>query len=480
MIFYLQGHERLNPVLQLLICLLPDEEHVRGEDPARPRGEYVVSALERKGDRLVAAAYDYRGGRVALECPAAMGEDDHELSEWLRRALYLLLAPYLPARPEWGMLTGVKPSKLALNMLNAGLTPEEAGERLERDFFVSPRRRELCMKTALVSQKFRDEREHGDVELYVGIPFCPAKCSYCSFVSNDVRSRGHLVEPYLETLFYEIAGLGRVLREADRHIRTIYIGGGTPSILSETQLERLLAGLERDLDLSRLLEYTWEAGRPETITREKLRIARAHGIGRISINPQTMNDEVLRGVGRLHTAQDVIDCYRMARETADFRINMDLIAGLPGDSEESLLHSVRSVAELGPDDLTLHALALKKGAPLRFGKTGELRAETMDACHDIIYAHGYEPYYLYRQKYSAGGLENVGFARGGRFCRYNVIMMEETGHVAALGSGGVTKLTYRDGSIVRITNAKYPIDYIGRTDLLDRNLSRLREALERD
>lgn len=480
MIFYLEGHDRLNPVLQLLICLYPDEEHTRGTDVTRPQGEYVVSSLAKDGAALIASARDYTGTRVDLRCPDGMREEDHELSEWLRRALFLLLRPRLPKAPDWGMLTGVKPSKLVLNMLNSGLTPAEAGERLERDFFVTPRRRELCMKTALVSQMYRDQRDSKDIELYIGIPFCPAKCSYCSFVSNDVRSRGHLVEPYLETLFYEIAGLGRVLRETDRRIRTIYVGGGTPSILSEDQLERFLTRVETDLDLSALLEYTWEAGRPETITADKLRIAYAHGVRRISVNPQTMNDDVLRGVGRLHTAEDVVRCYELARATADFEINMDLIAGLPGDDEQSLLSSVRRVAALEPDNVTLHSLALKKGAPLRFGGTGELTAETMDACHDVILGAGYEPYYLYRQKYSAGGLENVGFARDGKSCRYNVIMMEETGHVAALGSGGVTKLAYRDGSITRITNPKYPVDYIGRTDLIDRNLQRLTAALERD
>ena len=317
-----------------------------------------------------------------------------------------------------------------------------------------------------------------DIDLYIGIPFCPAKCAYCSFVSNDVRRWGHMVEPYVAALLTEVEGMGQVLAQHGSQIRSIYIGGGTPSILSASQLERLLDAVCRHFDRRMLTEFTLEAGRPETITAEKLRIASQYGVGRISINPQTMNEAVLRGVGRLHTARAIVDCYHMARETADFQINMDLIAGLPGDDDESLTDSVRQVLALEPDNITLHCMARKRGAPLRFGATGELAAETVDHCHDMITAAGYAPYYLYRQKYIAGGLENVGFARPGTECRYNVVMMEEIGDVAALGSGGVTKLVYADGRIERITNPKYPTEYIDGPEKIRENLSKLAKALE--
>ena len=476
--FYLIGHERINPILQLLICLFPDEEHSQGNPDEGFEGEYVISELRAGEGRLIAEARDYRGHVYTLDCPAGMTADDPAMNEYVRRALYLLLLPQLEQPPVWGMLTGVKPAKLVRNMLARGMTPAEAATSLREDYYVTPRRASLAVRSGAVSRNYKLQMGPRDIDLYIGIPFCPAKCSYCSFVSNDVRSWGHMVEPYVQALLREVEGMGRVLRQTGREIKSIYIGGGTPSILNEDQLARLLDAMHTHFDLGSLGEFTLEAGRPETITAEKLRIAAQGGVGRISINPQTMNEEVLRGVGRLHTAQDIIDCYHMARETADFQINMDLIAGLPGDDDQSLISSVEQVVALDPDNVTLHSMARKRGAPLRFGKTGTLAAETVDRCHDIIGQKGYVPYYLYRQKYIAGGLENTGFAKPGTECRYNVVMMEEIGDVAALGSGGVTKLVYEDGHIERITNPKYPIEYIQGPEKIEQSLHKLLKALE--
>ncbi|MBR5283535.1 MAG: coproporphyrinogen dehydrogenase HemZ [Clostridia bacterium] len=476
--FYLIGHERINPILQLLICLYPDEEHAQGDPAEGFEGEYVISELRAGEGHLVAEARDYRGNVHTVDCPAGMTAEDPAMNEYVRRAMYHLLLPMLEEPPVWGMLTGVKPAKLVRNLLARGMTPAEASESLRADYYVSDKRTRLAVRAGAVSQDYKNKIGTKDIDLYIGIPFCPAKCSYCSFVSNDVRSWGHMVEPYVQALLREVEGMGRVLGQTGREIRSIYIGGGTPSILSEDQLARLLDGIHGHFDLSHLEEFTLEAGRPETITAEKLRIAQQGGVGRISINPQTMNEEVLRGVGRLHSAQDIIDCYRMAREVGDFQINMDLIAGLPGDDDHSLISSVEQVVALDPDNVTLHCMARKRGAPLRFGKTGTLAAETVDRCHEIIGSHGYVPYYLYRQKYIAGGLENVGFAKPGTECRYNVVMMEEIGDVAALGSGGVTKLVYPDGHIERITNPKYPIEYIQGPEKIDQSLSKLLKALE--
>ena len=476
--FYLIGHERINPILQLLICLYPDEEHTQGDPAAGFEGEYVISELRAGEGRLIAEARDYCGNAYTVECPAGMTADDPAMNEYVRRALYQLLLPQLPEPPVWGMLTGVKPAKLVRNMLARGLTPAEAALRLKEEYYVSDKRTRLAVRAGVVSQDYKLQIGPRDIDLYIGIPFCPAKCSYCSFVSNDVRSWGHMVEPYVGALLREVEGMGRVLKQTGRAIKSIYIGGGTPSILGEDQLSRLLEAIHGQFDLSSLTEFTLEAGRPETITAEKLRIAAKGGVGRISINPQTMNEEVLRGVGRLHTAKDIVDCYHMARETADFQINMDLIAGLPGDDDASLISSVEQVAALDPDNVTLHSMARKRGAPLRFGKTGTLAAETVDRCHEIIGSHGYIPYYLYRQKYIAGGLENTGFAKPGTECRYNVVMMEEIGDVAALGSGGVTKLVYEDGHIERITNPKYPIEYIQGPEKIEQSLHKLLKALE--
>ncbi|MEA4920748.1 MAG: coproporphyrinogen dehydrogenase HemZ [Clostridiaceae bacterium] len=478
--FYLKGHDRINPVLQLLICLYPDEDHINCLWDGHPEGEYVVSEVRHTTEGISVSAQGYWGGRAELICPDNIGENDPALSEYIRRVLFLLLSESLGNPPAWGMLTGVKPSKLVRNMLTGGVSLADVKKQLEERYFVSESRSSLCIETGIVSQKMSLSVSKKDIEIYVGIPFCPAKCAYCSFVSNDVRRWGHMVEPYLETLLYEIKGMGKVLRQHNRSIKSLYIGGGTPSILSEDQLYRLISALRSYLDLSSLQEFTLEAGRPETITEEKLKTAYTGGVRRISINPQTMNESVLKGVGRLHTSADIVDCYRMARNVAPFEINMDLIAGLPADDDYSLIDSVQRVVELDPENITLHCMARKKGAPLRFGRTGELSTETVDHCHAIIRGAGYRPYYLYRQKYIAGGLENVGFAKPGTQCRYNIVMMEEIGDVAALGSGGVTKLVYENGSIERITNPKYPAEYIERREGIDNNLLALSNALEKD
>lgn len=476
--YYLEGHDRLNPVLQLLICLFPDEEHIRGE--GEKNGEYVVSGISEREGRICAWAEGYWGARREELCPEGMDISSPQVSEYIRRSLYLLLSERMDKAPQWGMLTGVKPSKLALKLIEETGSQAEAERILQKRYFVSERRAALAIQTAIVSQHYKQLRRKDDIEVYVGIPFCPAKCSYCSFVSNDVRRWGDLVEPYLLALIDEIKGTGSVLKEKGRRIKSLYIGGGTPTILSKEQLFMLMSALIEYMDLSSLEEFTLEGGRPETITAGKLSIVREAGIGRISINPQTMNDDVLRGVGRFHTADDIRRCYHMAREQGSFEINMDLIAGLPSDDDEGLVYSVRELVKLEPENITLHCLARKKGAPLRFGKTGELSERVIDTCHDEMRKAGFEPYYMYRQKYTAGGLENVGFAKEGTFCRYNVIMMEETGDVAALGSGGVGKFIKPGGKIVRLSNPKYPLEYIERHKSAQSDWKPLRLALEND
>jgi oxygen-independent coproporphyrinogen-3 oxidase len=264
-----------------------------------------------------------------------------------------------------------------------------------------------------------------------------------------------------------VEAAGELLKAHNIPLGSIYIGGGTPTTLNEQQLEALLTAVDTHFDRSVCREYTVEAGRPETITEEKLRIMANHKVSRISINPQTMNDKVLEGVGRRHTAEDIVRCYEMARKVSDFIINMDLIAGLPGDNDESLIDSVRRVAALDPDNITIHCLARKRGARLYFGPTGELPSETLDVCYAILNELGYEPYYLYRQKYMAGGLENVGFCKPGTASHYNICMMEELSDVIALGSGGVSKLCSEGGRKVnRVANPKFPKEYIERIETI--------------
>ena len=469
--YALQGHDRDNGVQEMLISLLPDESHDKVEELS---GEGCLSrAWEENGD-ICARADIWRGDKhhsAVVESPIPAETDGEEYKRVLtynvKSAVYQAMLPLLDKRPAWGSMTGVKPAKPARLAIREGMDLAELDAWLDTHYDVTENRRKLCIRAAEYSLRAEDSLLPREIQLYIGIPFCPAKCSYCSFVSNDMTRWGHMVQPYVDSLLQEVEAAGKLLKAHNIPLGSIYIGGGTPSTLNEQQLEALLPAVDTHFDRSVCREYTVEAGRPETITEEKLRIMANHKVSRISINPQTMNDKVLEGVGRRHTAEDIVRCYEMARKVSDFIINMDLIAGLPGDNDESLIDSVRRVAALDPDNITIHCLARKRGARLYFGPTGELPSETLDACYAILNELGYEPYYLYRQKYMAGGLENVGFCKPGTTSHYNICMMEELSDVIALGSGGVSKLCSEGGRKVnRVANPKFPKEYIERIETI--------------
>lgn len=304
--------------------------------------------------------------------------------------------------------------------------------------------------------------------MYVGIPFCPTRCAYCSFVSRTVGKHTELLEPYLQALFREIAFTGKALETSGFRVRTLYIGGGTPTTLSASQLKTLIGALQDNFDLSRCLEFTVEGGRPDTLNPEKLQTLFDLGVGRMSINPQTMNDRVLKACGRPHTGADVVRAYEEA-VAAGFRdINMDLIAGLPEDNYEDFCRSLDAVAALEPANITLHTLALKKGADL-FEKRGNLPSREavsrmVDYGEQVFRSLGYKPYYLYRQKYMSGSFENVGWSKDGRDCLYNIYMMEELHSILSLGGGGMNKVNLPDGTLQRFHNPKFPEQYISQLD----------------
>lgn len=479
--YCLQGHDRDNGVQEMLISLLPDEPHNRVEELGE--GDGCRSVAWEENDKICARAEIRRGIRqtqaqVERPIPPEAGEAyKRELTYCVKASVYQALLPLLEHRPPWGSMTGVKPAKPVRLAMREGMDPNALDRYLREHYDVTESRRRLCLQAAEYSIRAEDSLLPGETQLYLGIPFCPAKCSYCSFVSNDMTRWGFMIQPYLEALLQEVEAGGALLRQNAIPLGSVYIGGGTPTTLNEAQLETLLAAVRQQFDFSRCREFTVEAGRPETINGEKLRLMQRYGVTRISINPQTMNDSVLQGVGRRHTAQDIEDCYHLARRTGDFLINMDLIAGLPGDDDASLLESVRRVAALEPDNVTIHCLARKRGARLYFGPTGQLPPETLDACYELLKARGYEPYYLYRQKYMAGGLENVGFCRPGTVSHYNICMMEELSDVLALGSGGVSKLCSENGrKIHRVANPKYPREYIDRIESIAAEKRRLLET----
>ena len=460
-------------VEQMMLMLFP------GERPEYPEGyaPEAVFSLDRKPDRTAVTA------RVTRPEGTAQGETQvesrlldeapervyHTLQHALKMAFYQAGTAVLGQEPPWGALTGVRPVKLPTRCMLAGGTPEQAQAELEGEYRVSPLRAKLAVDCAQASLAVDREVREDQVSLYIGIPFCPTRCAYCSFVSADVGRTLKLVEPYLEAVLEEVEYTGRVLRESGLSIHSLYVGGGTPTTLSAGQLERLFSSARAHLPLETCVEYTVEAGRPDTITREKLEVLRDQGVERISINPQTLEDEVLAAIGRKHSAQDILDAYALAREVGFDSINMDLIAGLPRDSFEGFRRSLEGVLALRPENVTVHTLALKKGSRLMEEggalPSGEETARMLDFSRDTLREAGFLPYYLYRQKYMSGSLENVGWCLPGKESVYNIIMMEELQTVVSIGGGGVTKLVDRkNGRIVRLPNPKYPHDYLSSRD----------------
>ena len=391
----------------------------------------------------------------------------HTVQHALKLAFYKAGTALLGVQPPWGALTGVRPVKLPTRAILAGATPKQAQKELEKEYFVSPQRAKLAVDCARASVEVQRSLRPQEVSLYIGIPFCPTRCAYCSFVSADVGRTLKLVEPYVNGLLREVEETGRVLRKAGLTVRSFYMGGGTPTTLSADQLDRLLSRCEEHLPLAGCTEYTVEAGRPDTITREKLAVLKAHRIGRISVNPQSLEDHVLEAIGRRHTPGDIRAAYELARSVGFDCVNMDLIAGLPRDTLDGFCRSLEGVLAMAPENITVHTLALKKGSAL-MENGGQLPGgdevfSMLNFSRERLTTEGYFPYYLYRQKYMSGALENVGWAKPGTESLYNIVMMEELHSVVSLGAGGVTKLI-GGGKILRLTNPKFPQDYLSGLD----------------
>jgi len=465
---YLEGHAERYALEQLQMSLFPDETMEFCQTPFS--GDGAVSTLRRLGGEIEAEGrIHWRGRDVSGVCRMAAAEETvPSRRRLLQRAYYLAAIQLLDMTPAWGALAGVRPTKLTTRALLAGASEAECEALLRDVYFVAPERRRLCLDASRASVESAALLAPYDLSLYIGIPFCPTRCAYCSFVSQSVEREGGLVEPFLDALMREVAEAGRLLADTPYRVRTVYIGGGTPTTLSASQLASLLGAISSHFDLSRALEYTVEAGRPDTLDREKLAVLRAGGADRISVNPQTMRDEVLRRMGRRHTAAQTREALALAAEAGFEAVNMDLIAGLPGDSVEGFRQSLDECLALRPANLTVHTLALKRGSSLRQDRNGLLSAGTVGEMLSYggaaLRAAGYAPYYLYRQKYMSGSFENVGWTKPGKTGYYNVYMMEEMHNVLALGGGGVSRLRQPGGRLLRLHNPKYPREYLNQFD----------------
>ena len=400
-------------------------------------------------------------------------EEKRQLKRLIKRCCYQLFKQVTGRQPAWGSLTGIRPTRLYYQQMEIGKSRDEARQALADLFDLSQEKIDL-LDEIITAQEGLIKRKPNACDLYIGIPFCTTRCAYCSFSSGEIGN-GKLVEPYLSALFHEIDLCADMAKDMGLDIRVGYIGGGTPSSLTTSQLDRLLCHMQARF--GRLNELTVEAGRPDTLDREKLAMMRSHPITRISINPQTMNDETLCAIGRAHTAKQTVDCYHLARELGFDDINMDVIAALPGEDYGMFAHTLDVIRELNPDSLTVHTLAIKRSSKLheqKYQQTEEDVARMVAMGRETAHAMGMRAYYLYRQKYMAQNLENVGYARPSSICRYNIDNMEETTSVLALGAGGISKCVMRqEEKILRAPNIANIEQYIARVDEM---VNRKREA----
>ena len=420
----------------------------------------------------------YEDQEAAQElCEDAVAEEGLErkrrLKRLIKRCCYQLMKAQTGRHPAWGSLTGIRPTRLYYQQMEQGKTREQARAALSDLFDLTDEKIGL-LDEIIDAQSGLIARERDACDLYIGIPFCTTRCAYCSFSSGEIGN-GKLVEPYLQALYREIDLCSEMAREMGLKIRVGYIGGGTPSSLTTPQLDGLLCHIEKRF--GKLEEFTVEAGRPDTLDEDKLRMMRSHPVTRISINPQTMNDETLKIIGRAHTAQQTLDCYELARRLGFDDINMDVIAALPGEDLTMFEHTLSIIRELAPESLTVHTLAIKRSSKLHEQKYQQREADVermVNLGRETAHAMGMRAYYLYRQKYMAQNMENVGYAMPGRFCRYNIDNMEETTSVLALGAGGISKCVMRqEEKILRAPNIANIEQYIARVDEM---VERKREA----
>ena len=437
--------------------------------------DYIITERkETDGDVYVCCS-------VSLNGKTAHGEKkvsgDEELQ--LAQLIYEILSEITGYSPSWGVLTGVRPSKLMRNLIESDCE-DSAVAHFKENLFVSDDKTQLALSVAKAEDKIIALSRDNSYSLYVSIPFCPTRCSYCSFVSHSIAQAKKLIPDYVRLLCSELEEIAKIADSLNLNLETIYFGGGTPTSLGESELKAVTDAVKNNFDVSKVREYTIEAGRPDTLNEEKLRIMKNAGVSRISINPQTFNADVLKAIGRNHTPEMTEKAFFMAREAGFDNINMDFIASLPSDTYESFCNSIDKAIELSPENITVHTLALKRAATIvTQGESESVQGDTdrmLSYSSEQLYKHGYFPYYMYRQSKSVGNNENVGWSRNDKECLYNIYMMEEVHTVLAAGGGAVTKLRSPfENKIERIFNFKYPYEYINRFEELSLRKNRIAE-----
>lgn len=463
---YVKNHNFHFELENLTRLFFPNEKITVIRDFSEPQPPYIYTEVSDK----ITISVNIGSFNKSETAVKKLTDDDNELVS--AQLLYKLLCDFTGLTQPWGILTGVRPVKL-LRRLAEELSEEQAVKKFEKDFFVSNEKIALSRETEHNERKILELSKPESFSLYVGIPFCPSRCSYCSFVMASIERAEKLIEPYTKLLCEEIKRTAEIANKLGLRLETVYFGGGTPTTLSAEQLDTVLRTVNKSFDMSTCREFTVEAGRPDTIDIAKLFALKENKVDRISINPQTVNDEVLKTIGRKHTAQQFFDAFELARKCGFDNINTDLIAGLPTDTPESFKNSLDSIVRLNAECITVHTLCMKRASRLTTeGVTLDLQQardarEMLAYTQNILGQNEYIPYYMYRQSRMVGNLENVGWSKRGFESLYNVYVMDETHTILACGSGGVTKLKRNNPDYLeRIFNFKYPYEYIDRFDEL--------------
>lgn len=463
---YVKNHNFHFELENLTRLFFPNEKITVIRDFSEPQPPYIYTEVSDK----ITISVNIGSFNKSETAVKKLADDDNELVS--AQLLYKLLCDFTGLTQPWGILTGVRPVKL-LRRLAEESNEEQAVKKFEKDFFVSNEKIALSSETEHNERKILELSKPESFSLYVGIPFCPSRCSYCSFVMASIERAEKLIEPYTKLLCEEIKRTAEIANKLGLRLETVYFGGGTPTTLSAEQLDTVLRTVNKSFDMSTCREFTVEAGRPDTIDIAKLFALKENKVDRISINPQTVNDEVLKTIGRKHTAQQFFDAFELARKCGFDNINTDLIAGLPTDTPESFKNSLDSIVRLNAECITVHTLCMKRASRLTTeGVTLDLQQardarEMLAYTQNILGQNEYIPYYMYRQSRMVGNLENVGWSKKGFESLYNVYVMDETHTILACGSGGVTKLKRNNPDYLeRIFNFKYPYEYIDRFDEL--------------